>query len=134
MTTIVEADTAIVNHFIDEWGSLTPIALRNQHFSSSDEFVRIIVNSTASKLIGGRGGGFGDRDRRFFGLVIVQVFTKSNTGITRNNQLCQRALEILSQEIDGVEIKECYPKDAGDDGLGFYQQQVVAEYHYDYIG
>ena len=133
MTTIVQADDAIINHFIDEWGNTTPIAKRNQIFAGAEEFVRPVVKPSAGENKGVSSGGFDGRLIRQYGLVIVQVFVRDGGGVSRLNQICQQVLGVLSQEIDGVELKNGYVKDVGSDGAGYYQQQVIFEYQYDYV-
>lgn len=96
--TIDEAETAIVELFLEEWNNRLPVALDNDIEDSRktgwDEFVHLSVQEDDSRQESL--GNVGARRFRRFGKVFARVHAKLGKGGTQvSSQHAQRAREIL---------------------------------------
>jgi hypothetical protein len=142
--TITEARDEIYDHFTTAWNAVpAPVPLllyadKHQDLPADGDYARIMVrhNIFTQSTLGGKPslGGSGRRFRRS-GIVTVQVFTRSNDGLTRADILVQLALDAFEGEDTGsdrIEFINARANEIGQDGP-WHQTNVVAEFRYDRI-
>lgn len=93
-----------------------------------DAFVRL----TLQHIPGEAGNaGLGNRYFRRNGIIIVQCFTRANTGRLRSNSVVDSVLLFFEQtSVPGTWFRGQSPSEAGDDG-SWYQVNVSVEFIYD---
>ena len=137
MTTIDEAEEIILAAFVAGWEDKTPYQFDNEggtNISNANPadgniaWVRVVVRPQQfrQKTQGGPGNRIFERD----GLILVQIFTPSNTGTAEANSLGQSIVDIFEgSRFGGVVVTSMTARKVGTDGKWF---QVLAEGTYDY--
>lgn len=97
-------------------------------YGESDAFVRLNMQHTPGAA---GAAGLGNRYFRRDGIIIVQVFTRANTGRARSNAVVDSVLLFFEQtSVPGTWFRGQSPSEAGDDG-SWFQVNVSAEFTYD---
>ena len=96
--------------------------------TDADAFVRINMQHTPGNA---GNAGLGNRYFRREGIIIVQCFTRANTGRVLSNAVVDAVLLFFEKtSVPGIWFRGQSPSEAGDDG-SWYQVNVSAEFTYD---
>jgi hypothetical protein len=124
---------AIVAHFNDEWNNLTPVAYPDVAFTPPDEtWVRLNVDHADGyqASMGSPGNNMFRRE----GLVNVQVFAKQGEAKLDALKKADAAISAFQGiELNGIHFYDVHMRDVGNDGAGWYQINVLANFRYDEI-
>lgn len=129
------AEAEIRAFFNTGWAGATQIAWPDVEFSIPESATWVRFNCQEND---GRQVSMGDPGNnrfRHFGIVTIQVFQPlGNAGIDARTK-ANAALQIFmgAQTTNGVLFQECYARQIGNDGHGFYQVNVYAPFWYDEI-
>lgn len=130
MTTLGGARESVYSRFVTEWGTTTPFVFDNEELEgpTDDPWVRLTVRSlTRGQETMGRTG---NRRFRSAALVIVQVYTRTNTGVKRGDELATQARDIFeARGFSGLDFNDGVVRETGPDGKWY---QHVAEIAFDY--
>lgn len=140
MTTVQQAEEAIVKTFLDAWGSETPVTLINERFDppSNSPWARVIIYHYESRQE--TLGGVGNRRYHRTGRITVQLFSPLNQGTKRLSQLAQKAREAYEGKSrlvgpggpSTVWIQDV-AVDTGIPEAGYHQYRVNADFAYEEI-
>jgi hypothetical protein len=127
----LEAERAVRLHFKEEWNDITPVALPDINFTPPNEtWVRFTMINSEGKQAS-IGSPSNNRFRRI-GLVYIQVFAPENKGSVDARTKADIAADIfISNGLSGFHFYNVNAKNIGNDGNGYYQINVTAEYRYD---
>ena len=97
-------------------------------YSEADAFTRLNFQHTPGEA---GNAGLGNRYFRRGGIIIVQVFTRANTGRARSNDVVDSVLLFFeTTSVPGIWFRGQSPSEAGDDG-SWYQVNVSIDFDYD---
>lgn len=125
-------NNGIQNYFATDWqlGSNTPIAYQNIDYDSKgiDEWVRLSIfwddQEQASK-------GLGCTFQRYYGSVIVQIYTPVNHGMNRGLELASEVIDILTaRTIEGAVLDSAGAAVMGQTN-NWHQINVACDFFYD---
>ena len=130
MTTVNSARESVYAQFISDWASTTEVTLDNENYDppSDASWVRLIMrnNVTAQQTL----APVGFRKFNRFGIVFVQVFTKSDTATSTSDTLTSKARDVFEgKRLGGVDFRDVTIREIGVDGKWF---QVNVEAPFDY--
>ncbi len=138
--TVDDVYTAVLDAFKADMDANFPAVLQawdNVKFDPDEEFTSPADDDAYFRLtfqhIPGDAGnaGLGNRYFRRTGLVIVQCFTRANTGRVRSNAVVDGVLLFFEKtSVPGIWFRGQSPSEAGDDG-SWYQVNVSVEFTYD---
>lgn len=133
MTTAADVTDLILDAFRVAWGSTTPIAWPNGRFDVDTDvpdreygFVRVTV-----QYADGEFAGLGTDVEIRGGFVIVQIFTGEGTGPAIHDAHVESALRWLATwPRNAVTMRGPSAVSVGNDGGGWWQTNVTAEFEY----
>ncbi|MCH9665878.1 MAG: DUF4128 domain-containing protein [Gammaproteobacteria bacterium] len=132
MTDLVSARREIYIGFRTLWGSTTPMAYDNETFDgqiNGEPWIRLSVRHTVSAQ--DSLGSVGNRRYQREGNVFVQIFTASDSGTKRADELAQQARSILEgTRISTIRFNDVQITEIPSDGL-WYNIVVEAAFRYD---
>lgn len=127
------AEETVQSWFKDGWDGLTPIAWPDVKFTKpNNTWVRFsMVNTLGNQA---STGSPGSNYFRRIGIVTIQVFAKENQGGIDCRDKAQAAVDLfMADNLDGFTFYNVNAREVGNDGAGWYQWNVTAEYRYDII-
>lgn len=132
--TYAEAVVAMQSFFNTQWASATPIVWGSDAPAKPTDgtWVRFNVNHAdgSQASMGSPGSNRFDRS----GQVIVQIFQKQGGHGIDARDKASSALDIYSGAVDGgVRYENARVNEVGDDGFGFHQVNVIADFRYQSI-
>lgn len=132
---------AIRSRFNTQWASTTPIAWPNASYTPTPgtAWVRLTILPATAKHQGLAVGSSATGSRRYRegGLIVIQVFTPENTGDGANQTLCESVAAIFrGVTADGIRYsgpgaESPRVRSVGNDGAGWYQQNVEVSWSAD---
>lgn len=143
ISTIQEARDEILGFFTTAWNaqaSPPPLFYTDKHEDLPDNgpYARITVQHTnfAQATLGGKPalGGGGRRFRRT-GLITVQIFSVSGSGLTNSDPLVDLTVDTFEGEDTGsdrIEFRNVRANEIGQDGPWF-QTNVLVDFEYDRV-
>lgn len=135
MTTLNEAREAIYSRFVDNYTGVASsrITFDNEEFEAptTGNWVRLMIVSTSrTQTTLGRSG-----NRRFLstGIVLVQVYTRVNTGLQDSDSLTREVAELFEGvSFSGVDFNSAFSREIGPQGP-WYMAVVEAEFSFEEI-
>ncbi len=131
----LQAITAMEAFFAAQWGATTPVIYGDdapEETPSDAAWVRFNINHNDGKQA--TMGSPGANEFRHIGIITIQIFTPEGKYAIRNKELTNSALEIYQGiEDSGITYYNVRPDKIGNDGFGWYQTNVIAEFRYDNI-
>lgn len=129
----VTAENDVQGWFNTKWNGLTPIAWPDVDFNHPNQtWVRFNMKNNL-----GFQASAGSPDSNMYrrtGVVTIQVFQKENKGGTDARAKANAAANyFLDNDLSGYEFYNVNAREIGNDGHGWYQWNVTAEYRYDII-
>lgn len=131
------AEDSVQAWFNGKWVSgappvaLTPIAWPDVQFTPPNgTWIRFTMTNNLGNQasIGSPGSNYFRRR----GIIVIQVFAKENTGGADCRTKAQKAVDIfMTNDLAGFEFTNVNARAIGNDGAGWYQWNVTAEYKYD---
>lgn len=131
---------AIESYFANNWtgcekvvyGNDAPVTTDPDNDVDQQPWIRFTINHAdgRQKSLGSPGGN------RFehIGIVTIQIFTPEGDYAIKNRELTNTALEMYQGLVDsGVCYEKVRADELGNDGFGWYQTNVTAEFRYDNI-
>lgn len=134
MTTLDQAQQAINDRFVTEWGTTTPFSFTNETPASNDistSWVRLVSKLAVSgqRSLGQSGNRKYDRN----GIIFAQVFSPINEGSSSGTALAKQIEDLYEGErFNGVVGQDSIIRDIGPDGE-WYQLQVEINFQYEEI-
>ena len=130
MTTLNQAREAIYSRFVTEWAAATVLTFENEEFDepTDDPWARLTVRHTSrtQKTL----GKVGNRKFRSAAIVLVQVYTRTNTGVQQGDTLAVQAKDIFEAvSFSGLDFNDGVVRETGPDGKWY---QHLAEIAFDY--
>lgn len=131
-----EAENAMVEEFLTQWGATSLVLLRNQDDDPPEEkvaWVRISVdhNDADQAAIGGEPG---NQFFRRYGFIFVQCFVPTGTATQQLNALAYQAqLVFEGKEIEGIWFRNCRIVDVPLVEKKWAQKNFIGEFIYDDI-
>lgn len=132
MTTLNEATEAVYQRFASDFTGTTNVVFRNEEpgFDTDQvtEWVRLSVGtlSRAQETL----GAAGNRKYRPGASVIVQVYTRANTGVKQGEVLAEEAMNVFEgASFGGLDFNNGIVRNGSVEGKW---QQHVAEVEFDY--
>ncbi len=133
MTTLNEAKEAVYSRFAAQWGATTPVAFENEELEEPADlpWVRLTVRSLsrAQDTL----GRTGNRRFRSSAIVLVQVYTRTNTGVQQGDVLAVQAKDVFEAvSFDGLDFNNGMVRETNPQGK-WYQHVVEIAFDYDEI-
>lgn len=135
--TLNEGKEAIKVFFLATWGGIsnlrTPIAWDDAAYdaaSTNDDWVRFAIRMSGGDIASL--GDFGNRRHRYFGVVLIQVFTLVDKGEAANDGHAKVAIDAFRNADIGIRFSEIGPIYVGPEGK-WYQQNVSATFEFDEV-
>ncbi len=130
MTTLSQAKEAVYSRFTTQWGSTSEFTFENEDFDepSDSPWARVTVRSVS------RGqetlGRTGNRKFRSAAMALVQVYTRTNTGVKQGDALATQARDIFEAvSFSGLDFNDGTVRETEPEGKWY---QHVAEIAFDY--
>lgn len=134
MTTLNQAKEAVYQRFVDNFTGVTSdrITFDNEEFESpsTGNWVRLVVRSQVR--LQDTLGKKTNRKFRSSALVLIQVFTRINTGVTESDALVEEARDIYEGEsFSGLDFQSVSSRESGPQDGTWYLAIVEAPFDYD---
>ncbi len=135
MTTFAEAVIAMESTFKAAWGVKSPVVYGGdapEKPADDQAWVRFNIKHSD----GGQATMGAPSANRFrqIGLIIIQIFSPEGKYAIRAKELANDAIEIYQGlQQSGITYQKVRPDEIGNDGHGYYQINVIAEFYYDTI-
>ncbi len=133
MTTLNQARESVYSRFVAQWGTTTPIAFENEKFDEPTDvpWVRLTVRSASRKQE--TLGRPGNRKFRSAGLVLVQVYTRTDVGVKQGDDLAEQAKNVFEAvSFDGLDFEDGLARETGSAGR-WYQHLVEVRFDFEEI-
>jgi len=132
LTSITNIKDALQAQFISDWAAQTEVSYDNDDYGPPNDdtpWVRFSIQFDDGEQVSM--GGTGSRGFRYYGWIVVQVFTPIGNGKTSDNDgYCENAKNIFEGEsISGIWFRDAHIRYVGPDGKWF-QQNVNAQFIY----
>lgn len=139
ISSLAEARDLITAHFVALWNAQSgtaPLLVyddRHKDLPANAPYARITVrhNVMDQRTL----GNTGNRRFRRFGVVVVQIFTVANDGLTKADVFAKVALDAFegnSTAPDEVHFRNVRVNEEGENG-NWFQTNVLADFDYDEI-
>ena len=128
-----EAEAELRSFFNTGWGGETAVAWPDTEFKppSNESWVRFDCRENDG--FQASAGSPGNNRFRHTGFVTIQIFQPSGKASVEARDLAVLALSIFmgNQTSNGIAFKNVQGRQVGNDGNGYYQINVLAEFFYD---
>lgn len=114
------------------WGADAPEKTDPYAGSDQQAWLRFTINHSDGRQ--NTLGSPGSNRFRHIGIITIQIFTPEGNYAIKNRELANTVLEIYQGAVDsGVYYENVTANELGNDGFGWYQTNVTAEFRYDNI-
>lgn len=115
--TYANIEDILTKCFLQQWNNETPVILKNQLQEEVEDDVEAWVRFSVLRTASAQDSFGGRTNRRFLrlGRIFVQVFVKSGTITSRQNELCSKIIDMYENcNVSGLRIIQILQQDMPD--------------------